>query len=325
MFIEFKISLKGNGVVSFGSSEGVPQEFLQPHENAKYAKVNVTSGPDGLVRRELFISPQCLKQALFLAPAGACLNILPEPQRVKLYATPTFLLKGWMNAKKGEDTYKRKSPFSIGQAVEVSGAVPTFNVGTNVGMRDENSLFYVENVGNTEYEAHATLNVGELSFLPLDPTLDRLSLPDYIYNNPLFAKRYEEAFGVAMGKRGLYVRKSDPTETGEVGIIIGNKEINQMAKMVYSSLRNLRIDKGTSFAAVSSVTAVIKESHSDDGVEWDGVSNLDVPEHYVRHDDSAAWDARKAAYDLVVQAKKDKDPEAKGGKKKGSRALAEAV
>jgi len=315
MFLKFKVKMAGVGVVNFDSADNIPEEFRLSNDNAKYAKVAITRDKDGnLVREQLFISSACIKNGILKAVSGASLSVFDTNFRATQFGKPVYLLKGWMQAM-ANDNFKRKSPVMVGQALEVSGAVPRMSTGSTEGFRSSTSYFSVESVGKTEYDLEVFLDLSAASFLPLDVTLDRLSLPDDIVNSNNFRLSYKKNFGVDVPPVSHFVRISDPAQTPERGIVLGEKEVNQMAKYLYDCISQLYIQRSSAFAAVSSVSATLHKHLNDAGVPWNGADDLEIPDFYKEVGDHSYLERNKALDALGGKGSSEKkEKKAKPGK-----------
>ena len=316
MFLKFKVKLAGVGVVNFDSADSIPDEFKHSdNKNAKYAKVAVTRDKDGnLVREQLFISSACIKNGIFKAISGASLSVFDANFRATQFGKPTYLLKGWMQAM-ANDNFKRKSPVMVGQALEVSGAVPKMSVGSTEGFRSPTSYFSSESVGKTEYDLDVFLDLSAASFLPLDVTLDRLSLPDDIVNSNNFKLSYKKNFGVDLAPVSHFVRISDPSQTPERGIVLGKKEVNQMAKYLYDCISELYIQRSSAYASVSSVSVTLHKHLNDAGVPWNGKDTLNIPDLYKEVGDHSYLERNKGLDALSGKSSSEKEEKKTKSKK----------
>ena len=267
MKIVFKVKYEGEGIVNYGSKDGVPKEDKSPYANQIYARSFVDR--NGV--RTVYVSSVCIKGAI-LGYTGNNWGMLPDKLKPVVYSSWKNLLRGWMNAE-GGNNFRKASPLTITSAIcsEAGGIVNEIH--SSGGVKGENSLYYKENHLGGEYSNTIELDCDDLLFMPLEPTTDRLGLPESIYASPEFGKAFEKEFGVKLGGIGLYGKKGDLFHGVERGLLFDQAVLNKCAKNLYKSIQQLSINRSGGYLKCKSVEAFI-EKVPGELIPWDGTADL---------------------------------------------------
>ena len=182
--IKIQLTTKGQGIVNFDSTD---QKFMLnksaganiiTHDNTKIAKATYSKDANGNIVRTVKVSSQCIRQAIYCVKHNP--NIMYSQSLFNdSISSMAALVLGYMYANEKKGAAKKKSPLVVTDAQEVSGAIPTFNTHSNSGDRNDTSLYYVEEVGDTRFETTLLLDLSELKHIVLSDTYGRNSVfPD---------------------------------------------------------------------------------------------------------------------------------------------------
>lgn len=298
--IKIHVTLKGQGVVNFGCSD---DKFMLnksmgatvvSHDHTKIAKASYAINNDGSIARTLKVSSQCLRQGIYKQMHNP--NIIHSPALFNDYASSKpGLMSGYMFA--SEKTAKRKSPLTVIDAHETSGAVPTIGVHSNSGGRNANSLYYVEEVGQTRFETDMFINLSELQFIPLSDTYGRNSVfPD---GEEPFKAVLRSKYGNI--EEGYYAIEGEEGQVPEYGAKLPGSAVCDIVKDFISHLKKFRIDRANSYLEFGSAEFFIFDNGK--WVRVDEPDDFTVDSRYVLVEDQAA--AKKLHDDVCDQAKEE--------------------
>lgn len=213
--IRFSVAFNGNGCVNWDSSEqkSTLEDFSlfggSIYKNLMFAKKEFSYDENGEAGFKYKVSSECLRHNIFRKsmPFVVPYDNTTKDLLPKMHAQPDYIIRGYMATRKGSTTIKRKSPFTISDAVEnteILRKFADFDFHSNAGSKGEKeeeesntdlyniendssvgdkgekkeeksntSLYKLENVGSMEYIAECNLDVEELSFISCDPRYDR--------------------------------------------------------------------------------------------------------------------------------------------------------
>ncbi len=219
--IKIDLELKGHGIINYGGQDqqkcvGRQSQF----NNISYAKKNYYKDENGEITEKVKISSYCFRLPIYQGSiASQSQDVFKNPELTAfLVAQPQSQLQGYMCPAMN---LSKKACFSIPYLEEVGNVVIQEELFTKKGLRDENSLFYKETVGETKYKATAFFDVEKAQFLNLDVRNDEKALNEECYegeDNPL-----EKAF------KNIY--KRIPYEIGPFIKVVG-KEGNLDAETI---------------------------------------------------------------------------------------------
>lgn len=263
--ILFRVSIAGNGVVNFDSSQ---QKYLwntykgdtQEHEkcfadNVAFAKKRWYKNESGGVDTKLIISSGCLKHEVFSEniPFQSPNILHNKTLLLNLIASPASILRGYLFAAKDVLTIKRSSAITITDAEQTNNAISTLETFSKSGRKsDDNNksdttYFKKEVVGNITYLAVGVIDLMQLQYISADETFDRLAL------NPDTFNEYKKILSTRMkvdGELGYYQIKNSFVEIPELGLKLSNDNILELTKMFFKRLASLNIRKSGAYANV---------------------------------------------------------------------------
>ena len=304
--IKIHVTLKGQGVVNFDSTDQ-QQVILATHTISlpkdskggipkcmKIAKASYVKDSEGNFSRTSKVSSQCLRQGIYKQMHNP--NIIHSPALFNDYASSkSGLMGGYMFAR--EKTAKRKSPLTVIDAHETSGAVPTFGVHSNSGDRNDTSLYYVEEVGQTRFETDMFINLSELQFIPLSDTYGRNSVfPD---GEEPFKAVLRSKYGSI--EEGYYAIEGEEGQVPEYGVKLPGSAVCDIVKDFIGHLKKFRIDRANSYLEFDSAEFFIFENGK--WVRVDEPGDFTVNSRYVLVEDQVA--AKKLHDDVCTQAKEE--------------------
>lgn len=300
--IKIHATFKGQGVVNFGCSD---DKFMLnksmgatvvSHDNTKIAKASYAINNDGSIARTLKVSSQCLRQGIYKQMHNP--NIIHSPALFNDYASSKAgLMSGYMFASEKKGAAKRKSPLTVIDAHETSGAVPTFNVHSNSGDRNDTSLYYVEEVGQTRFETDMFINLSELQFIPLSDTYGRNSVfPD---GEEPFKSALRTKYGNI--EEGYYAIEGEEGQVPEYGVKLPGSAVCDIVKDFIGHLKKFRVDRANSYLEFDSTEFFIFENGT--WVRVDEPVDFTVNSRYVLVEDQVA--AKNLHDDVCVQAKEE--------------------
>jgi hypothetical protein len=267
--ILFRMKIKGQGIVNYDSDEqryaisktnllrGMFHDEngkLVSNENIQLAKKVLYD--DGTYK--IKISSDCLRSEIFgkdidvITPSIiACDNIF-----CSYLLSPVGIVRGYMFTEKNRDSYKRKSPFRITDAIQTNDAKSFLEICSKHGERSNNSMFYKENVGDIEYYAEGNIDICGLSFISADPIFDRLGMKSEWINTGIAEKILKKHYGdLADVKFGHFTRTNAAMMLDksycECGILLGNKLIEYLIKDTLTNILNMKREMRSSYAYTS--------------------------------------------------------------------------
>ena len=306
--IRIQCTFKGQGVVNFDSTD---QKYVMldthtinlPRDNNGKVRGNLKPGKatyqmnaDGQYTRIPKVSSQCIRQAIFCMKHNP--NIMHSPVLFNDWiSSKAALILGWMFTSDKKGAAKRKSPFTVTDALEVSGQVPTFNAHSNSGDRTETSLYYVEELGKTRFETTMLIDLSELKHIVLSDTYGRNSVfPDG-----------EEAFKAALrGKygdlsEGYYKMAGEDGSVPEYGAELSDAVVVDVVKTLIERIKQFRIVRANGFLEFDSMIFFTFENGA--WVPMDEPTDFTVKSRYVLMDDQDA--VKKLHDDVCNQAKQE--------------------
>ena len=305
--IKIQATTKGQGIVNFDS---IGQQAIitdtktisLPRDNQgkvpkclKIAKASYCKNEDGSITRILKVSAQCLRQAIY--------NVKHNPNI--MYSSALFndfissmvaIVLGYMYADK-RGTAKRKSPLTVTDAKEISGAIPTFNTHSNSGDRNDTSLYYVEEVGDTSFETTLLLDLPELKHIVLSDTYGRNSVfPD---GEEALKAKLREKYGEI--SEGYYRMEGEDGSVPEYGAELSDEAVVAIVKDLISRIKQLRISRANGYLEFDSLKFFTFENGT--WTPMDEPGDFTVKSRYVLMEDQEA--AKKLHDDVCAQAKQD--------------------
>lgn len=300
--IKIQATLRGQGIVNFDSTD---QKFMVnksaganiiAHDNTKIAKATYAKDANGNITRTVKVSSQCIRQALYCVKHNP--NIMYSQSLFNDYiSSMASIVLGYMFANDKKGAAKRKSPLVVTDAQEVSGAIPTFNTHSNSGDRNDTSLYYVEEVGDTRFETTLLLDLSELKHIVLSDTYGRNSVfPD---GDEALKAKLREKYGEI--SEGFFKMEGEDGSVPEYGAELSDEAVVSIVKDLIARIKQLRIVRANGYLEFDSM----KFFTFEDGA-WTPMqepSDFTVKSRYVLLEDQ---EAAKKLHDAVCdQAKQE--------------------
>lgn len=266
----FRATLEGEGVVNFDANDARRQvlNYGNPackeayfNDNVKIAKSSYTFTEDTFTEdgeivptyvRNLKISSNCLRHHIFnvdVRNGRICKN---DAILASVISSPEYQLQGYLFA---SDSIKKKSPVTISDAEETSGAVITPELGSVAGDKSETSLYYTENVGRTAYTFIGAISPKDIEFLSADDFFERRGVKsewvetDNGLLNLAFKQRYGElpyTLDYCTATGNVFTK-----HIGEKGLHFSEKYVKELISIFFKKLLFLDISRSKAYAKIS--------------------------------------------------------------------------
>lgn len=359
--ILFRLEMKGRGVVNYDSSE--QKWFMNAHCGTKYSNDNLKLAKKAFTKMEevdeeqgddtskkkvvdtkatLKISSNCLRNAIYGSNYPNALALYNDAIFANFVTSPEMLMRGYMvTSRMGQSddikqSYTKKSPLTITDALETSGAVPYLEICTKDSKKekDSNSLFYVETVGDTVYNTVGFIDIKSMRTMSDDDLFGRVSFKSEWLegDKPLLHKVFENHYGCVPFTEGYYTStKGILTERfAEHGIKFNDDFILLLVKDTLKRLLNINIRRANAFAETSSLYIKLVTDGTDGGFNneegWIKATsdNIDTlfftPEDF--YEESCVEDVTRTRKELKAKYEaqlKEEEEENKPKKKKGAK------
>lgn len=335
--IYFRLKLKGRGIVNYDSSE---QAYLlnklglnhlvtmsngRINSNVNYAKKRFFE-VDGKPNYKLAISPFCLGKGIYNNEIDITTTSVGNNDElfVPYIASPATLLRGYMQTNgKNTQTWIRKSPITLPEAIQTNGAISSLEIDTKSGERTDTSMFYKEVIGDVEYETCGGINLQELQFCSVDPIHGRAMFNEDLFE--IYKKTLKYHLPTFDSELGYYTGKNSVVKIPERGFILSNEVIVELVKFYFERLLNLKITRSKSFVETYSleyklvenpVSTLLEDEHDWVKIETiDDINkiNFEVENFYSKFDENEAESLRAELVSLA-QTKKDEKNASKNKK-----------
>jgi hypothetical protein len=344
--LNFEVELEGNGIVNFDAKEqkflwgreskdGNPNDFTSRNNNNMYAKKVFFRNEDGKLNYKIKISSDSLRNSIFKGDAIATTpSIMHQKTLLNSFIGSVMgLIRGYMFADEASETIKRKSPLTIGAAIQKNNAVSYMEFHARSGEKKTNndsdksdtSIFNRETIGDIIYRARGCVNLENLQFLSSDPIFDRYSFnSDDFEVLKMFLEKTLPNFN---NELGYYTLKTSAIDVSEYGIKLTNEQNLFLIKELLKRILGINISRATGFANVKSlkielVNNPIKNSENQ-VIEIKSIDDIDaldfeIEDFYVLADETEAKKQR-AEIEEVMKAKAKKSSEDKKAKKESKK------
>lgn len=268
--VDMKIEAEGYGIVNWNGSASL---FLSA-DNPKKVENHILPKMRGVdIHRihnhkqiddnaKIYISQNCIRQAIFKDYSYG-LKSVNTSNVSDVLCSLLGLVRGYVIAE-DKTSLKRKSALYITDFNASEDTKINFEQFSQAGKRDSTSIYSKHTGSYTKYTAHASINIEDLQFLPLEDKLGRScykeiilpeegielarkitqSIKDLDFNNE---KKPEAIFNIN------YVRVNSICKIGEAGILLNDDAIDIIVKEVISLIKNLSIIRTSGYMNVSSV------------------------------------------------------------------------
>ena len=285
--IKIQLTTKGQGIVNFDSTD---QKFMLnksaganiiTHDNTKIAKATYSKDANGNIVRTVKVSSQCIRQAIYCVKHNP--NIMYSQSLFNdSISSMAALVLGYMHAHEKKGTAKKKSPLVVTDAQEVSGAIPTFNTHSNSGDRNDTSLYYVEEVGDTRFETTLLLDLSELKHIVLSDTYGRNSVfPD---GEEALKAKLREKYGEI--SEGYYKMEGEDGSVPEYGAELSDEAVAAIVKDLIARIKQLRISRANGYLEFDSMKFFTFENGA--WTPMDEPNDFTVKSRYVLMEDQEA-------------------------------------
>lgn len=274
--IAFEVTLEGKGIVqrdqssqqySYIQSENSANINQLGNSNITFAKANYYNNPNydpndpksKKYLRRIKISSAGLRHAIHesVMPFHSPQFFQNPAIRTDILSSMDYILRGYMYApNKGSsdaETIRRATAYMLTDAEEVSGAVSSIEVCTTSGERNENSLFYNENIGDSRYVAIGSIDMAQLQFISASANADRMALnaEDLITVTEALVEKYgEDSF-----KSGYYHLNGATKPLAEKGLLLSDEFVRKMTAYLFEQISKTYLNKQSSFAKVTKIRA----------------------------------------------------------------------
>jgi len=327
--ITFTVTTTGKGGVNWEGSNGNKDAFVKamqdagfnPDVTAKYVK-NIKWHKanyyirDGKLVRVLKISADCIRHQM--AGTKNSTITLVDSIWAEYLASKEAILRGYMFPKEGDTATKRKSPLSVTDAEEKSGAVSMIESKSASGVRNDTSYFQQETFGSTVWEFEVTINLSELQFISVSDIFDRRAVPRHLENIVLanLRKNYGDVAD------GYYALKNASVDTPEYGYMLPDSAVRSIVSWYADTLKAFNIEKATGFTRFASMKVSALDEDNNVVENFDLGSDYGVCSQYIEGD-KAKYETAKAEVERQLaesnkaakSAKKKAEQEARKAKK----------
>lgn len=281
--IAFSLSLNGNGIVNYDSND---QRFFlynncgypMMKENVRLSKkafmkkkepivITNSKGEERINDTDAFIkiSSECLRHSVFENDT----EVMNPKCLMSDYVTAFYLssvhslLRGFTVLDKSDVDLVKKSCLTITSAID-KDAKPYIEVNSNAAPKEKTSeekgstsLFFTENVGETNYNSRGFISLKELEFVSCDQFLGRMGFdPKWLEGEkPLLNEMFIKHYGSIPFTPG-YFSTSTLTlsnKIGEFGVKFEKKFVFFLVKELLKRLLSINIKRAGAFAATSSL------------------------------------------------------------------------
>lgn len=338
--LNFELHLEGNGIVNFDSKdqkylwnreskEGNKNDFTSKDNNNMYAKKVFFRDENGKLDYKIKISSDAVRNAIFKGDAIATNpSIMHHKSLLNSFIGSTMgLTRGYMFA--GDETYKRKSPLTVGSAIQSNSAISYMEFHSRSGAKkvgddsnkSDTSIFNKENVGDITYKSKGFINLQELQFLSCDPIYDRCSFNSDDYG--ILKTVLSNTLPNFDNELGYYTLSTSAINVSEYGVKFNNEQTLYLIKELLKRIININIPKATAYAKFESlkiqlVTDVLKPQNNKvieiKSIEDIDALDFDIEDYFVLEDESLAK-AQRAEIEEVIREKIKKEADKKKAKK----------
>ena len=271
--ILLRIKLAGYGIVNY---DGGDQKWVfnstelnhmkTRHDNVTYGKKNFYKNADDETIYKNKISSDCLKHSIFEKEIPFQSPNLSHDEIV-LYSfigSPAWILRGgFQEFGKGNSVFKRKSPFELNDAEQISDSnglkamsvLETFSksgrkrTDNTIDDKADNTFFKKETVGDIEYSTDGFVDLEQLQFVSTDIIFDRLGFNPDKFN--LFSRFLKTRIANFNSELGYYGMKNSVVSIPEYGFKFTNENVVFLVKYLFKSILNLNIKRKSASAATS--------------------------------------------------------------------------
>lgn len=288
--ILFRVNAKGRGIINFDASHQkrlTKYMFFGPErndDNISYSKKVFSIDEEGRTTYKIMVSSQCVNHEVYgmEVPSMGQDIVAIEDLKFDFIASKTALLRGYMltDSSKTEDAkgavIKRKSPITLTDFIQTNNAKSYIPIGTASGVRDSNSMYFKETIGDIEYASIGnSINLRELQFVSLDVRHDREAFSAEKFD--LFREKFTETYPEFKSEIKYFLTNGSKIKIPELGFILPNDIMLDMLKFYFKNLLFTRITRNKSFFEVNDVQIkLVRDPFVDTYSNEDGWMDLDL-------------------------------------------------
>ncbi len=270
--IAFRLNLKGQGIVNFSDNrqrwifnnlkekdekgKDIIHTMSYHHNNVSYAKKSFLNEK---LDYKIMISSDCLRNAIFDRDYVAQSAVITHNKEllIAFLASPAAILRGFLLTENDKDTPKRKSAFSIVDAIQTCNAKSYLEAFSKSGEKiskktaedsADNSFFVKETIGEIEYKSNGIIDMENLQFVSLDQLFDRFAF------NPDYFEKFKEILKLRIpefdSNIGYFIRKGTSFQVPEKGFMFNQEVTNILIKELLSRIVNIDIERTKAFAKI---------------------------------------------------------------------------
>lgn len=327
--VDIKIEAEGFGVVNWNgtaslvlpdSGKKVDNHILPKLRGIDIHRVHSFKQIDD--KAELYISQNCIRQAIFKDYSYGLKNVTLDNVS-EVLCSILGLVRGYVIAE-NQTSLKRKSSLYITDFVSSEDTKLNYEQFTQAGARDNTSIYSKHTTGKTSYTAHASINIEDLQFLPLEDSLGRSCFREVLAEQ----EGVDLAEKITQSLKDLdfsgdknpqavfsnnYKRIHSICKTGEAGILLNDDAIDIIVKEVISLIENLSIVRTAGYVSVNKIT-VDYNSGMPLRLKND-IDNIEIEKNEEYHVYYEKQNLTKDEYDKKVGELKEKAAKAKSIKK----------
>lgn len=290
--VDFKITARGYGVVNWNGPTTLAGADGKTVDNHTLPKLRGYTNLTGRIKEEtgykykkqasdinfcdtpMYISQNCIRHHLFRDQAFD-LHYAKNKNLQGVLASITGLIRGYVVP---SSQCKRTSPLLLEDFIDQLGKGNFEQMGRSgskeKGKDDKgeevasNSFFSKTTFGETEYLAHGSISIEQLSFISLDKKFDR---PAMIINEGEGEKLADAVQGFiktldpTRQPKAIfhpnYVRQGTIFEEGEMGILLDNEAIDVLVNETIRLISELNIRQAKGYMYVDSIQIDYNDSH----------------------------------------------------------------
>lgn len=264
--LSIELVLEGKGLVNMNGNTP-PERFRgqmlnngKISENGTFGKEVVYSetiiGKDGETKTfkngKKIISSNLLRKQILGDENQVNADVLSklDDLRPAILSQDKIIARGYCILGKDGESIKRSSAICVTDAEQISNTVTSLETRTSEGIRNDKSLFFVENCGDIQYKSDIKVDVRQLQFVSVDDNYDRISIKEKDVAS--YIQHVESRYGEDSAKFGNWA--TTPTNVmGEQGIVLSNKVVSNIVREIILGVLGVNIRRSGSYAKTLSV------------------------------------------------------------------------
>ena len=328
-YIDINVTLRGRGILNFDSTTkrknsyemnnqfGMYNKWLVSNgflkipfsENLKFSKANYYEEVDKPVVRIPKLSGDWIRHQLFLAstPKNNSNVTLSDVTLLESIVHPDNIIRGYCHMLPDNGTIKRKSGVDVSDAELSNGAIPTLDIQSTSGARNDNSMFYRENIGDAEWKFKLVINLNELKFISMSDIYDRRAVKKEFED--AYVKRLNEFFETTDIVPNYYYTRGGTNNIPEYGILLSDDQTRQLVNRILKNIRHIHHGSsctGHAWFYCMDMAFVSTIGETDFIKNIDYIDELSINNCYVIGDKDLYIKAEAALAEEIKQSKQNK-------------------